>query len=569
MNECTTIDKPFCLYDADQHTNQESFAGPGVLVCSIDNMPAQLPREATDFFGELLLPHVPDLLKSDATSSFESYEAGSVVKNAVIASNGKLTPNFSYIDDLRQSKKRSQSKAMSTHQHSKKVLVLGAGYVAMPVVEYLTRDNNVVITVASAVREEADQLAQKFQHTDAVHLDVDKKPQDMDKLIQEHDVVVSLLPYGLHGRVAESCINHKVNMVTASYSHSFGKQKDSFSSRAEQAGITILNEMGLDPGIDHLLAMDCFDDVKELGGKVTSFKSYCGGLPAPEFSDNPLRYKFSWSPRAVFLAALNGARYIERGKITETPPGGVPLMESTHAFNCIPGFNLEAYSNRDSLHYLKEYGIESATTCMRGTLRYKGYADCLIGLMNLGMLQPTSHPALHPDGPELTWRQLTAALLNQNPDNLVENLKKVVLDKMGSQERLQAAEELGLFDDTLVVKLDTPLNTLAHHLEKRLAYGKNERDLVILRHDIDIAWPNKSKETREITLVVYGEPNGYTAMAKTVGYPAAIGTKMLLDKEIQRKGMFVPLTKDIYRPVLQRLENEGIKAAVRTRRTDH
>ncbi|OQV24242.1 Alpha-aminoadipic semialdehyde synthase, mitochondrial [Hypsibius exemplaris] len=568
MSECTTIDKPFCLYDANQHTNTESFAGPGVLVCSIDNMPAQLPREATDFFGALLLPYIPDMIISDATQPFEAYNARPVVKNAVIATNNKLAPSFEYIEELRNSKKKSNSKAMSVDQSSKKVLVLGAGYVASPVVEYLSRDSNVRITVASALRDEAEQLAQKHQNTDAVCLDIQRRPEELAKLIQEHDLCISLLPYGLHGKVADLCIAHHVNMVTASYSNVLTANPDaSYHQRAVDADVTILNEMGLDPGIDHLLAMECFDEVKELGGKVTSFRSFCGGLPAPEFSDNPLRYKFSWNPRGVFLAALNGARFIDNGKIVEIPPGGVDLMESVKPFDFLPGFNLEGYSNRDSLHYLKEYGIEGATTCMRGTLRYKGYTDCLIGLMKLGMLQPTPHPALHPDGPDVTWRKLIAILTNQSSNNLLENLKRSVAEKVGSLERLQAVEQLGLFDNTTpVIKHNTPLDTLAHHLAKTLTYEKNERDLVILRHDIGITWPNNTKESREITLVVYGEPNGYTAMAKTVGYPAAIGAKMLLDKEIQRKGLVMPLSKDIYRPVLQRLEQEGIKAVQRTHR---
>ncbi|XP_055338046.1 alpha-aminoadipic semialdehyde synthase, mitochondrial-like isoform X2 [Paramacrobiotus metropolitanus] len=571
MTECTTIDKPFCLYDANQHTNTESFAGPGVLVCSIDNMPAQLPREATDFFGELLLPYIPDMLKSDAQQEFGTYDSGPVVKNAVIASNGRLTPNFEYIEELRQHKKRSHAKTnMDVAAGSKKVLILGAGYVAPPVVDYLSRDGNVVITVASALKDEADQLAQKYKNTDAVHLDVHRNPDQLNKMIPDYDVVVSLLPYSLHPKVAELCINHKVNMVTASYSSSLTKQPagEHISKRAADAEVTILNEMGLDPGIDHLLAMECFDEVKELGGKVTSFRSFCGGLPAPEFATNPLRYKFSWNPASVFLAALNGARYIESNQVKEIPPGGIPLMESAKSFDFLPGFNLEGYSNRDSLHYLQEYGIEGAETCMRGTLRYKGYADCLIGLIRTGLLQTTPHPALHPDGPSLTWRQLIATLASQNSDALVENLKRAVVDKAGSPQRVEAMAQLGLFDDTEVEKRNTPLDTLAHYLKDRLSYGKNERDMVILRHDIGILWPNNSKEMREITLVVYGEQNGYTAMAKTVGFPAAIGTKMLLDKEIQRRGMVVPISKDIYRPVLKRLEQEGIKAIQHSRRSD-
>ncbi|XP_013793016.1 alpha-aminoadipic semialdehyde synthase, mitochondrial-like [Limulus polyphemus] len=195
----------------------------------------------------------------------------------------------------------------------KKVLVLGAGYVSGPLVEYLTRDQSIFVTVGSALQNQGEALKQKMTNTEYVVLDVTKGEDKLDHLICESSLVISLLPYSLHPLVAEKCIKHKVNMVTASYLTPEMKQ---LHEAAVDAGVTIVNEVGLDPGIDHLLAMECFDYVHQNGGIVTSFVSYAGGLPAPENSDNPLRYKFSWNPKGVLMNTMGAAKYLENGKVS-------------------------------------------------------------------------------------------------------------------------------------------------------------------------------------------------------------------------------------------------------------
>lgn len=173
-------------------------------------------------------------------------------------------------------------------------------------------------------------------------------------------------------------------------------------NRAESAGITILNEMGLDPGLDHLLALECFDDVKQAGGKIESFISWCGGLPAPECSYNPLRYKFSWSPRGALINTLSPAKYYHNGQVVEIAGGG-DLMSAVQDLDFLPGFALEGFPNRDSTVYRDLYGIRGATTILRGTLRFKGFTDTVQGLQFLGLIDPNPHPILHPNGPEITW----------------------------------------------------------------------------------------------------------------------------------------------------------------------
>ncbi|KAI8129993.1 mitochondrial, Alpha-aminoadipic semialdehyde synthase [Lucilia cuprina] len=513
MNECTTIDTPFCLYDADRNKDTKSFKGPGVLVCSIDNMPTQLPREATDMFGELLTPFVNDIIKSDARKPLEDENFSYPIKSAIIASNGKLTENYEYIQELRESNNnRSRHKIEGRSEADKKVLVLGAGMVSAPLVEWLHREKDVSITVCSQIKDEADRLANQYAGVDSVYLDVNESTDHLQELCGKADVVVSLLPYSLHGMVAKYCVAEKTHMVTASY---LNDEISALHEEARRNGVTIMNEVGLDPGIDHLLALECIHEAQEKGGVIESFVSFCGGLPAPEHSDNALRYKFSWSPRGVLLNTLSAAKYLSKGQIVEISGGG-DLMSNPKSLDFLPGFALEGFPNRDSTKYADLYGLgRDVHTLLRVML---GLADSSI---------------------------------------FYENLKQKLVERIGDAECL---ENLGLLEDTPVVKLNTPLDTLSHYLAKRLAFERHERDLVVLRHEVGIRWQDGRIEERGINFVVYGQPHGHSAMAMTVGKPAAIAAKMILDGEIQERGVVLPFTRDIYRPMLQRLRAEGLTA---------
>ncbi|XP_033334795.1 lysine ketoglutarate reductase/saccharopine dehydrogenase [Megalopta genalis] len=556
MNECTTIDTPFCLYDADRNKDTKSFKGPGVLVCSIDNMPTQLPKESTDFFGNLLYPYLLDIIQSDAKLPLEQHKFSPAVHDAIIASNGRLTSNFEYIQDLRLQNQRSKHKADNREAQNKTVVVLGAGFVSGPLVEYLHRLSNIRLIVASQLNEEADVLANKFPGVEPMLLNVLERPDYLGDIVESADVVVSLLPYSLHHVIAKACIKAKTHLVTASY---MNDEMKALHDEAAAADVTILNEVGLDPGIDHLLALECFDNVKQAGGKIESFVSWCGGLPAPECSDNPLRYKFSWSPRGVLLNTLGAAKYYYDEQVIEIPAGG-DLMSAAEELDFLPGFALEGYPNRDSTMYKELYGINTANKVLRGTLRFKGFCDTVRALRYLGLIDPNPHPCLHPNGPDITWRVLICNLLGLANDNIFyENLKRKLGDVLNSDAAVHAVEDLGLLKEDLVLKLNTPLDTLTYYLSKKLCYGENERDLVILRHDIGILWPDNRRETKGINLVLYGDVNGHSAMARTVGYPTAIAVKMILDGEIQQRGVVLPFTADIYRPILNRLKAEGME----------
>ncbi|XP_057330620.1 alpha-aminoadipic semialdehyde synthase, mitochondrial [Microplitis mediator] len=560
MNECTTIDTPFCLYCADRNKDTKSFKGPGVLVCSIDNMPTQLPRESTDFFGDLLFPFACEIIeKSDAKKPLDEHNFSPAVHGAIIASNGQLTPNFEYIKELRMLNQKSKHKASSDNgeAQTKTVVVLGAGYVSAPLVEYLHRDGNTRIVVCSHLKEESDALANKYPGVESIFLNVIDRPDTLKEIISSANAAVSLLPYGLHHVIAKTCIETKTHLVTASYLNDNIK---SLHQEAENAGVTILNEVGLDPGIDHLLALECFDDIKQAGGKIDSFVSWCGGLPAPECSSNPLRYKFSWSPRGALINTLSPAKYYHNGQVVEIAGGG-DLMSAVRSLDFLPGFALEGFPNRDSTTYRELYGIHNANTILRGTLRFRGFTDTVQSLQFLGLIDPNPHPILHPNGPDITWRTLICNLLGLiNDDIFYENLKRKLIERVNSEERVQAIEDLGLLAEDSVLKLNTPLDTLTHYLSKKLCFEKSERDLVILRHDIGVVWPGNRIENKGINLVIYGDADGHSAMSRTVGYPAAIATKMILDGEIQQRGVILPFTPDIYRPILSRLRSEGIES---------
>uniref|UniRef100_A0A182P494 Alpha-aminoadipic semialdehyde synthase, mitochondrial n=1 Tax=Anopheles epiroticus TaxID=199890 RepID=A0A182P494_9DIPT len=562
MNECTTIDTPFCLYDADRNKDQKSFKGPGVLVCSIDNMPTQLPREATDFFGDLLYPYALDILQSDAARPLEEHNFCQPVEGAIICSNGSLTPGYEYINELREMNNRSRHKTEGSYEGKKRVLVLGAGFVSAPLVEYLHRESNVSIKVASQYKEEADRLAHRYQGVESVYLNVQDESANLQNLCEESDVVVSLLPYSLHSVIAKHCIAGKTHLVTASY---VNDDISALHSAAQEAGVTIMNEVGLDPGIDHLLALECIQEVQENGGLVESFVSFCGGLPAPEHSNNPLRYKFSWSPRGVLLNTLSAAKYLSKGQVVEISGGG-ELMSAPRELEFLPGFALEGFPNRDSTKYQSLYGLTNINTLLRGTIRYKGFSDTIKPMQLLGLIDPNPHPLLHPHGPELTWRQLVVNMLGlADADIFIENLKHRLAERVGVIEGL---EELGLLDNVPVVKMGSPLDTLSYYLSKKLAFEDTERDLIILRHDVGIRWSDGRREERGINFVVYGQPaseGGHSAMAKTVGFPAAIAAKMIIDGEIQQRGVVLPFSADIYRPMLARLEQEGLTATTTTK----
>ncbi|XP_034391019.1 alpha-aminoadipic semialdehyde synthase, mitochondrial [Cyclopterus lumpus] len=552
MNECTTIDKPFCMYDADQHIDHDSVEGNGILMCSIDNLPAQLPVGATEYFGDRLFPYLWEMLPSDATRPLDEEDFSPQVRDAVITSNGVLTPKFEYIEKHRERREKAQ---IMKKAGMKRVLLLGSGYVSGPIVEYLTRDEKTQVTVASVLLKQAEELAAKYPNTIPIMLDVSSQEGHLDSLVKDHDLVISMLPYTLHPLIAKHCIERKVNMVTASYLSPAMKE---LQSSAVEAGITIVNEIGLDPGIDHMLAMECIDKAKADGCIVESYSSFCGGLPAPECSDNPLRYKFSWSPYGVLLNTISTAVFLRDNQVVSIPSGGA-LMEFSAPMDFFPGFNLEGFPNRDSTKYAEVYGIPTAHTLIRGTLRFKGFSKAMSGFVKLGLINSDPCPILKPNSSPVSWKALLCEQMGLSSSISHDAFEEAVFERVGKDDFvMDTLRWFGMLSDESAVQADSVLAALTKHLEAKLSFDKSERDMILMRTDVGLRHPTGELETKHISLAVYGDPSGFSAMAKTVGYPAAIAARMVLDGEILTKGLVVPMTKDIYRPALACLKEEGL-----------
>uniref|UniRef100_A0A3Q2YVJ0 Aminoadipate-semialdehyde synthase n=1 Tax=Hippocampus comes TaxID=109280 RepID=A0A3Q2YVJ0_HIPCM len=531
MNECTTIDKPFCMYDADQHIDHDSVEGHGILMCSIDNLPAQLPIEATEYFGDRLFPYIWEMVRKKCLGCVRDIEAADVHKR-------------------KEEKEKSQILQKSG---MKRVLLLGSGYVSGPVVEYLTRCDKTQLTVASVCMQQAQDLAAKYPNTIPVMLDVSSQEAHLISLIQDHDLVISLLPNVLHPLVAKHCIDKKVDMVNASY---LSPAMSDLHARAEEAGVTLVNEMGLDPGIDHMLAMECIDQAKADGcaTQVESYVSYCGGLPAPECSDNPLRYKFSWSPSGVLLASISPATFRRDNQVV-TIPGGGGLMDAVAPMDFFPGFNFEGYPNRDSTKYAKLYDIPNVHTLLRGTLRYKGFSRAMRGFVKVGLINGEPCPLL---ASALENQDGVTSYPSADVDPQLDAVGRIPKHQPGRSDVLDLCSRFGMLSDDVVPHADSVLTALSKHLEAKLSFGSGERDMIVLRSDFGLRHPTGELENKRVSLVVYGEDGRFSAMAKSVGYPVAVAARMLLDGEISSKGIVLPMSKEVYAPALKRLKDEGL-----------
>ena len=422
----------------------------------------------------------------------------------------------------------------------KKALVLGAGLVAKPLVKYLL-DSGYNVEVASRTVNKAETLIDNHPNGCAEKLDVNDKSRLKD-LIKNSDIVISLLPYIYHVTVAEICIDEKKNMVTASY---VSDKMQKLDEKAVNAGIIILNEIGLDPGIDHMSAMKIIHRVKENGGRIISFCSYCGGLPAPEANTNPFGYKFSWSPKGVVLAAKNNAKYLKDGKEVFVP---FESLFDNYSIIRIPGLgDFEAYPNRDSIPYIEKYGINGTETMFRGTLRNLGWCKTWQKIVELGFLNEKTM-----DLTGLSFREFIGKLINKKGDTKKKVAEYLKIDE--NSEIMKRLEWLGLLsDEKLSVTQGSALDVLSAQLLKKLQYEKGERDMVVLHHEF-IAEYGFKKEKINSTLIDFGVPNGDSSMARTVSLPAAISTKLILEGKISVKGVQIPTIPSIYEPILNELE---------------
>ena len=428
-----------------------------------------------------------------------------------------------------------------------RVLVLGAGLVAGPLVRYLLNVEGFHVTVASRTVMKAQRLIGGAPNGTALSLDVSDESA-LEVLIAGHDLSISLLPYVYHPLVARLCVKRRKQMVTTSYVKDGMRALDGV---AREANVILLNEIGVDPGIDHMSAMQVIHRIQQSGGCVVSFTSNTGGLPAPDANDNPFGYKFSWAPRGVILAGKNHARYLKDGKTVDVP--GAELF--AHHWTCpIAGFgDLEVYPNRDSIPYIEAYGIPTVRDMFRGTLRYPGWCDTLKAIVDLGLLDETERDDLH----GLTFAQLTARLVGSDGTDLKTDLSNF-LGVAVDAKPVTDLEWLGFFSDgSLPEGANTYLDVVASRMLSQMKYGPGERDMLVMQHEFVAEYPDRTEKITS-TMVDYGIPNGDSSMSRLVGLPAAIAARMIIQGEIERSGVQTPVIPEVYEPVLTELAEFGV-----------
>ena len=429
----------------------------------------------------------------------------------------------------------------------KKALLLGAGLVSRPLVQYLL-NNGFQVTVASRTVSKAEAIIGGHENGVAKTWTVDKK-DELKSMVSEHDLAISLLPAAYHIEVAQACIATKTNMVTTSY---VTPEMRALDGPAKETGVVILNESGVDPGIDHMSAMRIIHGVEAKGGKVVSFMSYCGGLPAPESNDNPWGYKFSWSPRAVLLASRNEAHYRRDGKQMDIP--GPELFSHFWSLDVPDMGEFEAYPNRDSLGYIELYGLQGIPSMYRGTLRYKGWCDTLKKMADLGILNDEQKDWTGKTFADMTWSLLPEPYGGDLRGKTAEFLK-IPVDSF----ILDRYEWLGLFsDEPLPLEKGSMLDILAVRMNEMMPYKEGEKDMIILHHQFKAEFPDHKEEITS-TLIDYGIPGGDSSMARTVSLPAAVGARFIMEGKFDNPGVYIPVIPELYNPILDELETLDIK----------
>jgi saccharopine dehydrogenase-like NADP-dependent oxidoreductase len=431
----------------------------------------------------------------------------------------------------------------------KNVLILGAGLVSRPIVRYLLERTDRTIVVASRTVAKAEALIAGHPRGKAVAVNVDNEAQ-VESLVKEAEIVVSLVPYTHHVAVTKLALRHRAHVVTTSYVSPAMRELD---GPARQAGVALLNEIGLDPGIDHMSAMQVIHQIQRSGGTVTHFSSCCGGFPAPEANTNPWGYKFSWSPRGVMMAGRNNAKYLKDGKVVDIP--GPELFLNRWPYG-VEGTGLfEIYPNRDSLGYIDVYGLQGVRNMFRGTIRYPGWCETLKAIADLGLLDLEEVTF----APGTTYSSFMARFLPAGSGSIAERLAK----RLGIEvdhDILKRLEWAGLLSDRpLPEGKASPLDVLSNRLQKVMTYRSGERDMIVLRHEFVASWPGRPSARTVCLLVDYGQPFGDSSMARTVSLPAAIAVRLMLLKKLDIVGVHIPVEPEIYEPVLAELAALGVQ----------
>ena len=434
-----------------------------------------------------------------------------------------------------------------------KILIIGAGRSASYLIKYLIEHStahNWKITVADVDIELARQKTSWHSNAEGISFDI-RDEEKRKGTIKDHDLVVSMLPAFMHGDVARDCVEFGKHMATASY---VSADMKALNDEAVKKNILLLNECGLDPGLDYASAMKIIHEIKAAGGNISSFKSFCGGLVAPQSNDNPWGYKFSWNPRNVILAGQGTAQYLENGQVKFIPYNRLYTQIDSIA---IEGHNkFDAYANRDSIGYMNIYGLQSVKTMLRGTLREDGYCKAWNAFIRLGLTDDTS---IITHASSLTYTSLIDAFLPAGKGTVKERLKKF-LAKDWTDELDEKLESLEIFSDKkILLKEGTPAQLLQALLEEKWKLKEADKDMIVMQHQFEYTLKGEEKPRKlESSLVVIGQDQQYTAMALTVGLPLAITVKNFLTGKFKLSGVQIPIHEEIYEPMLKELEEHGV-----------
>ncbi len=433
------------------------------------------------------------------------------------------------------------------------ILIIGAGRSATACIKYVLEkaaERNWFVTVADADPKLAEAKVAGHPNGRGTWLDV-MKVNDRRELIGRTDVVVSLLPAHLHLEVAHDCIKLKKHLITASY---VSQEMHRLADVARNQELIFMGEMGLDPGIDHMSAMQQINGIKAKGGKITAFRSYTGGLVAPESDDNPWHYKITWNPRNIVLAGQGTAQYLENGKHKYIPYN---RLFKEYRLIDVPGMGkFEAYANRDSLLYREAYGLAGIPNILRGTLRYRGFCDAWNALLKIG-LTDGAYPIMGSEN--MTYHEMLEGYLSPSFTNgsVKERIANFVKQGVDS-EVIQKLEWLGLFSKKKIrLKDATPALILEQLLLDKWKLNPQDKDMIIMQHEFEYEL-GREKRQQISTLIMKGEDSENTAMSKLVGLPLGIFAKQVMEGRIVKAGVNIPVMPEVYEPVLKELKEFGV-----------
>jgi saccharopine dehydrogenase-like NADP-dependent oxidoreductase len=434
------------------------------------------------------------------------------------------------------------------------ILIIGAGRSASSLIQYLLNKSdkeNLCLIIADLSLALAQSKTNNHPNATPIALDISDETQ-RHSAIQRADIVISMLPAQLHIEVAKDCIVYKKHLVTASYVSDAMQELDAL---AKENDLIFMNEIGLDPGIDHMSAMKVIDEIKAKGGKMLLFESFCGGLVAPESDTNVWNYKFTWAPRNVVLAGQGGAaKFLQEGTYKYIPYWN--LFRRTE-FLEVEGYGrFEAYSNRDSLKYLDIYGLKGILTLYRGTIRRVGFSKAWNMFVQLGM---TDDSYVMQGSEGMSYRQFVNSFLPYHPTDSVEIKMRLILKIDQDDSMWDKLLELDLFnrDKKVGLKNATPAQILEKILTDSWTLQPKDKDMIVMYHKFGYEL-NGKKQQIDSKMVCLGEDQTYTAMAKTVGLPVAMATLLILNGKIKTPGVQLPIREEVYSPILKELEEYGV-----------